>query len=280
MTNQSLRNRLCGRANHMLETCHFKETRFFNATDQPHKLSTIYKLLRQQYPTATVAPSKVTEEKLLKSPTRYGDASTSNKKKSKKQKGILVPDSIYFATITNNKLNTDFISVAVSHVSQSLELPTNELKTLLDTGSLAGDFIARRCVLNLKLESLIVTSKKRIVCSGLDNKCYDISNSPALRVFYFSEKLNKIAHFDINAVVLDSLPIDLIIGRNTLRQHQLFGQLPSQLTLQSIDSASQGLAGIIPDKVADACGCNSCVGSEPSLETQDIYFQTKVNDIK
>ena len=268
----------CGRANHMLENCHFKETKFFNATDQPYKQSNAYIQLRQQYPTATVAPSKATEVKLLKSPTRYGDYSASNKK-SKKQKGIIVPDSVYFAMITNNNLNTDYISVAVSHVSQSLELPTNEIKTLLDTGSLAGDFIARRCVLNLKLESLIVTSKKRIVCSGLDNKCYDISNSLALHVFYFSEKLNKIAHFDINAIVLDSSPLDLIIGRNTLRQYQLFDQLPSQLTLQPIDSASQGLAGIIPDKVADDCGCNSCVGSQPSLETQDIYLQTKVNDI-
>ena len=26
----------CGRANHMLDTCHFKETKFFNATDQPY----------------------------------------------------------------------------------------------------------------------------------------------------------------------------------------------------------------------------------------------------
>ena len=119
--------------------------------------------------------------------------------------------------IRNNILNTDYISIAVSYVSQSLELPANELQTLLDTGSLAGDFIARRCVLNLKLESLIVTSKKRIVCSGVDNKCYDIFNSIALHVFYFSEKINKIAHIDINAIILESSPIDLIIGRNTTR---------------------------------------------------------------
>ena len=76
----------CGRANHMLETCHFKETKFFNTTDQPYHKSAVYKLLRQKYPTATVSPSKATEDKLLKSPTRYGDASTSNTKKTKKQK--------------------------------------------------------------------------------------------------------------------------------------------------------------------------------------------------
>ena len=56
-------------------------------------------------------------------------------------------------------------------------------------------------------------------------------------------------------------------------------QLPSQLSLQPIDSASQELAGIIPDKVAADCGCNSCVGSQPSLETQDVFLQTKVDYI-
>ena len=47
--------------------------------------------------------------------------------------------------------------------------------------------------------------------------------------------------------------------------------------MQSIDSASQGLAGIIPDKVANACGCNFCVGSQPSLKNNCLW--DKVDDI-
>jgi hypothetical protein len=88
---------------------------------------------------------------------------SAEKATSTKQKGNFFPDSTYFATISGPEFDTDYRSVAVS---QSLEPPRSEIKTLLDTGSLAGDFIPHRCILNLKLDPLIVKSKKRIVCSG------------------------------------------------------------------------------------------------------------------
>ena len=71
---------------------------------------------------------------------------------------------------------------------------------MLDTGSLAGDFIAKK----LKLEHHIVTNKSRTVCSGLDSKCYDISNSLALYVFYFNELLKNVAYFKINEILLST----------------------------------------------------------------------------
>lgn len=166
------------------------------------------------------------------------------------------------------EIDTNYLTVAVSHVSQSLEPPKNELKTLLDTGSLAGDFIAYRCVLNLKLESFITTSKKRIVCSGLDNQCYDISSSIALRIFYFCETLSKIVSIEINAIVLQSSPVDLILGRNTIKLHKLFDQIPSQLSLQNVDSVSQVLTGIIPEKEVKSCDCILAVDLQPSVGAQ------------
>ena len=65
----------------------------------------------------------------------------------------------------------------------------DEVEALLDSGSLAGDFIAKRVVSQLKLEHHFVSSKSRTMCSGLDSKCYDISNTLALYVFYFNELL-------------------------------------------------------------------------------------------
>ena len=63
------------------------------------------------------------------------------------------------------------------------------------TGSLAGDFIAKRVVSQLKLEHHVVSNQSRTVCSGLDSKCYDISNTLALHVFYFNELLKKCCIF-------------------------------------------------------------------------------------
>ena len=59
-----------------------------------------------------------------------------------KQKGNIFPDSTYFTTISGPEFDTDYLSVTFSHISQSLEPPRSEVKALLDTGSLAGDFEA------------------------------------------------------------------------------------------------------------------------------------------
>ena len=88
---------------------------------------------------------------------------------------------------------------------------------MLDSGSLAGDFIAKRVVSQLKLEHHVVSNKSKTVCSGLDSKCYDVSNTLALCVFYFNELLKIVAHIKINAIILDTSPIDLLIGRKTIR---------------------------------------------------------------
>ena len=47
--------------------------------------------------------------------------------------------------------------------------------------------------------------------------CYDISNTLALYVFYFNELLKNVAHIKINAIILESSPIDLLIGRKTIK---------------------------------------------------------------
>ena len=100
---------------------------------------------------------------------------------------------------------------------------------MLDSDSLAGDFIAKRVVTKLKLEHHVVSNKSRTVCSGLDSKCYDISNTLALHAFYFNELLKNVAFFKINGIILESSPIDILIGRKTIKKFDLFSQVPSQL---------------------------------------------------
>jgi hypothetical protein len=148
---------------------------------------------------------------------------------------------------------------------------------LLDTGSLAGNFIAYRCLLNLKLDSFIVISKKRIVCSGLDNKCYDISKSIDLRIFYFSETLNETVFIETTAIILESSPVDLILGRKTIKRHKLFDQIPSQLSVHYVDSASRALTGIVPEKVVKPCDCIPGGNLQPSPGTKTENSKTNLN---
>ena len=78
---------------------------------------------------------------------------------------------------------------------------------MLDSDSLAGDFIAKRVVSQSKLERHVVTNKSRTLCSGLDSKCNDISITLALYVPYYNELLQKIPCFKINSIILESTPI-------------------------------------------------------------------------
>ena len=48
-------------------------------------------------------------------------------------------------------------------------------------------------------------------------------------VCWDNELLKNVAYFKINAIILESSPIDLSIGRKTIKKFDLFNQVPSQL---------------------------------------------------
>jgi hypothetical protein len=55
---------------------------------------------------------------------------------------------------------------------------------------------------------------------------------------YFSKALNKTDVFQINAIVLDSSPVELLIGKQTIRTTQIFYSVPSQLSSHSVTATS------------------------------------------
>ena len=74
-------------------------------------------------------------------------------------------------------------------------------------------------------------SNDKTVCSGLDNACYDTSKSIRLFVSYFNELTNKYDVLDIDAVLLDTSSIDMIISKSTIIKYDLFRTIPSQFFL-------------------------------------------------
>ena len=75
------------------------------------------------------------------------------------------------------------------------------MNALLDTGCLAGDFVARRIVDRFNIKPVIHSAAKLSVCSGLDNTCYDISKSVIISINYLNERLNKLSTFEIKAII-------------------------------------------------------------------------------
>jgi hypothetical protein len=100
--------------------------------------------------------------------------------------------------------------------------------TLLDTGSLAGNFLSDRVVRTLEAEQYIYTSKANLsVCSGLDNTCYSSNKLLDVYITYENEH-NKLKHtILITVFISENSPIDLIIGRATIKKHRFFSTNPS-----------------------------------------------------
>ena len=53
-----------------------------------------------------------------------------------------------------------------------------------------------------------------------------------LRVTFFDESSNRYDTFDIKAHILKATPVDLIIGRDSIKKFNLFSKVPSQLGLK------------------------------------------------
>ena len=108
-----------------------------------------------------------------------------------------------------------------------------------------------------------MTANNRTVCSGLNNECVKINTILLLRVTFFNEILNKNTSFDIEATIRKNTPIDLIIGRNTIKKHKLFDQIPSQL----------GGKNLVPERVTTSectkrkCDCKARAISQVAVPT-------------
>ena len=155
--------------------------------------------------------------------TGYSSKPFSGNNQSRRGRGKVLSHLISPRATSSDLITLRFLS------DQQETTGGDEVEALLDSGSLAGDFIAKRVVSQLKLEHHVVCNKSRTVCSGLDSKCYDISNTLALHIFYFNELLKYVAYFRINAIISMSSSIDLLIGRKTIKKFDLFNRVPSQL---------------------------------------------------
>ena len=136
-----------------------------------------------------------------------------------------------------------------------------EVDALLDTGSLAGDFIAEDVVVRYNLKPDL-SDTSYTVYSGLGNRCLKSNTILPLRVKIFDESSNKYNTFDIGAHILKSASVDLIIGRDTTKKYNLFDKVPSQLGGKLLTSKLS-----LPSKcITGLCDCPSDVPLTPVVE--------------
>ena len=67
-----------------------------------------------------------------------------------------------------------------------------------------------------------------------------MSKSVIMRVNFSNERANNMNTFEIKAIILDSSPLDLIIGRSTIKKYGLVRQIPRQFEDMSMVLITEG----------------------------------------
>ena len=111
-------------------------------------------------------------------------------KKDWKNKGTIMTTILHDETPI--PISPNLISVFLTFPSQAESQRRINVEGLLDTGCLAGDFVARRIVDKYNIKPILQSTAKLSVCSGLDNTCYDMSKSVIVSVNFFNEPVSKI----------------------------------------------------------------------------------------
>lgn len=98
---------------------------------------------------------------------------------------------------------------------------------LLDTGSLAGDFISQDLLARLKGEIFVYQAPVPLtVCSGLDGTCYTSADMIYIAILIHAPRgFPKIIRFSVR--INPSSSCDFIIGRKSLKKHNFFNMFPS-----------------------------------------------------
>ena len=230
----------CGRS-HPLDSCHFASHPDFNSSSEVWTNSESGKAWAKRGKTtlpARLTLSGATHEFMYPPRTSGVDTSASPKTLSNPTskshtKGMVVSSGCMknelASTLSSlNSSNTNLIPCTIFPLQGTNLVAAKNIKVeaLLDTGSLAGDFLSQLLVDKYNLNCIPVVNHS-LVRSGLNNNCVDLSKTVSLTVSYINQLSNEINSFDINAFILKETPIDLIVGLSTIKKYGLFDTLPS-----------------------------------------------------
>ena len=136
----------------------------------------------------------------------------------------------YLSSISSKlkfKSSSSFLEVILQYKGNK-DIQKTTAKALLDTGSLAGDFISNDLVIDMNLINYVeVNINEKHICSGLDNNCSLTLGSIAISLCFKNEINNSNEFINIVFKVLKKSPIDIIIGRQSIKTYKMVSKLPS-----------------------------------------------------
>ena len=162
----------CGKNNHPAADCHTRTSEFKNNQNRPYVGSEAHGRLVKAAGDRDWIPN-FKELKGLMSKVGQSSGPPSSAAKTSKPSKDWKSKGTYVSTILPIKLHIaaspNLLPVVLTFVSQEEAKGSINVDALLDTGCLAGDFVARRIVNRFNIKPVINSAAKLPVCGGLDN---------------------------------------------------------------------------------------------------------------
>jgi hypothetical protein len=109
--------------------------------------------------------------------------------------------------------------------AKTVPTPGINCQALLDTGSIAGDFINNDLLLKLNGRNhTYKTNKPLKVCSGFDNHCLQSTDVIDILIEFLIKDIK--SSFTLTCHITSSGPLNLIIGRESIKKYYLVTKLP------------------------------------------------------
>ena len=137
------------------------------------------------------------------------------------------PDKVsedYFASLRGLD-NEDLISVQIKTTNSNY---VRESKALLDTGAVRGNYISLEIARELEQWGVKADPIHLVVYGGLTSSS-SRSNKRFKLIIKYIDEFAQLRELTLEAAAID-IPIDLIIGRRTIKTEKLANYLPSQFT--------------------------------------------------
>ena len=163
-----------------------------------------------------------------------------------------VPKDEAVAKATATGTTTEAAVEAGDSAEAGVKNSISVLKVLLDTGALGNKNYVRKAALPIGFNKLICNCKNNKVCNGVDGSCCLSLGEIVLKLAYDNVYM-KNDTLVIKAQVLEKSPIDLIIGRETIKENDLVAKCPGQFfTEQHSKRLRSPLRGLLTNVEADA----------------------------
>jgi transposase InsO family protein len=165
-------------------------------------------------------------------------------------------------------LSLNIISVQMQNQPRNLESLAIKLEALIDTGDLGDDYVAQDVIREFDLQSFVIynANKNKLVCSGLDNTCNESLGAITLTILFVNEVTKNSEILTLPFSILAKSPIDIIIGRKTIKEFDLASKLPSHFyasktnLLSSLVEDIHCITCLAQDGPVQTCGCQRHIG--------------------